>query len=766
MQEFLSTINPYLRICRRKYLLIIGLTTLTTSAALLFSLKDPNTYVTSFRLLLEPSDSTGKLSQASTLTRTEGLPDQDAMSLDYPTQLEILKSSGMLSKISDRVSQKLSQPRFTEPQPSAVNSQREINQEETTDKCGYLSRFCALNVNMKQSQSEINVASINQDLHKNLSVERITIGPSRYDWTKIVEVTYKAQSPHLVKAVAEATAEEYLQYSLEERQNSIDAGVDFIDEQLPELKERLSALQSRQQDLQQKNHLIDPNYKGQELFTQVDELKNKKIANERELLELQTLARTLEQQLNLTPEQGIIALTLNQNPNNRELLRQIQKIEGDIAAESARFTPNSPQVLALKEDKKNLLVLLEQKTKPILKQHSIALGDDGFALNYQNESFLKLTQQLVDTQNQIKVLQVRNRSLTTNQKNLLIPARKLPQIAREYNELEQELALTTQILDRLLTQRETLRVEAAQKDIPWKLLGKADVARDAYGKPDSFAPNRTRKIMAGMAGGMFFAIAISILWEKRRNIFYTAEDIQDLFLLPLLGKIPPSDRFRLFPNFSFNSSALAVVETHGASKKSLFSKSFESLYAELTFLYADNPINSLVISSVESKDGQSTVAIELAKTAAKEGKRVLLVDANLARPQLYTQLNLPRRRLNSSKVHGDRSVAERVIYKVPEVNNLYVLTADILKTECASKLWSTKMQNLMEHLSSKYDLVIYDAPHFLDTPDVSFLAAQTDGIVMVVGVKKTRQSLVRDAMEQINAFRLTNLGIVANHFGS
>ena len=53
---------------------------------------------------------------------------------------------------------------------------------------------------------------------------------------------------------------------------------------------------------------------------------------------------------------------------------------------------------------------------------------------------------------------------------------------------------------------------------------------------------------------------------------------------------------------------------------------------------------------------------------------------------------------------------------------------------------------------------------FFDSPDVSFLTARTDGIVMVVGVKKTRQSLVKDAMKQINAFRLPTLGIVANHF--
>ena len=456
MQELSSTISPYIRTFKRKSFLVIGFTSITTLAALLLSLRDPSTYVSSFRILLEPTNSTGKLSEASTLARTEGLPDQDILNLDYPTQLEILKSSLMLSQIGDRVKSKF---------------------------------------------SEIDLNLLNQDLREDLTIERITVGPSRYDWTKIFEITYKGSDPQIVAAVAEATAKQYLEYSLDERQNSINAGVGFINEQLPELKKRVRNLQSRQQILQQKHNLINPNQRGQELFTQVDELNQQKLANERELLELKSLSRTLQEQLKLTPQEAVAALALNQNPNHRELLRQLQTIEGEIATESARFNTDSPQVLTLKEDKQNLLALLQKKTQPILEQHSISLNDPELAFSYQNESLLKLTQQLVDTHNQIEVLQVRDRSLQTTQKTLDIPAHQLPEIATQYNQLEQELDLSTKILDQLLTQRETLRVEAAQKDVPWKLLGKADVIRDEDGKPDAFPPNRTKKIAVGMVGG-------------------------------------------------------------------------------------------------------------------------------------------------------------------------------------------------------------------------------------------------------------------------
>ncbi|MCC0178505.1 AAA family ATPase [Waterburya agarophytonicola K14] len=717
MQEILLAFSPCLRTFRRQAFLIISFASTTTIIALLLSLKDSNTYVSSFRLLLEPVNYTARLSQASALTRTEGLPDEDLLNLDYPTQLEILKSSLIMSKISQEVKTKL-------PKSKA--------------------------------------SSIDRGLQENFMVERITIGPSRYDWTKIFEVTYQDTDPEIVQAVAKATANQYLQYSLEERQNSINSGVKFIDEQLPKLEKRVVHLQSRQQELQQNYNLIDPSERGQELFSQLDEISQQKSANESELLELKTLAYTLQGQLNLTPKQAVVALALNQNPNHREILRQLQVTEGKIAAESARFNPGSPHVLTLKEDKENMLALLKQKAKPILEQHKISVDDNILAFSYQNESLIKLTQQLIDTHNQIKVLQVRGHSLQTSKKALNKPAQELPAIARQYKKLEQDLALTTQILNQLLTQRETLKVEAAQKDVPWKLLSKADITRDENNLPLAFSPNRPKKILAGLILGISGGMGIAILLEKRRDIFYTAEDIQDLLLLPLLGKIPVDDRFKTVDRPDSNFSALAFMNANNKTRESLFLKSFESLYAELTFLYADNPISSLVVSSVEPKDGQSTVALQLAKTAAAEGKKVLFVDANVDQPQTYTQFDLPPYRKLGRGLKNS-SVVQEVICRVPGIDNLYILTANALRSECSTKLWSMEMQHIMGDLSTNYDLVIYDAPHFLNSPDVSFMAAQTDGILMVIGVEKTSQSLVREAMDQINSFRLTNLGVVANH---
>jgi capsular exopolysaccharide synthesis family protein len=314
-------------------------------------------------------------------------------------------------------------------------------------------------------------------------------------------------------------------------------------------------------------------------------------------------------------------------------------------------------------------------------------------------------------------------------------------------------------------QRETLKVEAAQ-ELPWQLISQPQIPLNADGQPIGESPGRNKKVFAGAMGGLLFGMVLAIWLEKRRDSFYTVNDLQDLLSLPVVGNIPYDDRFALYPQLAIdldNSTKAQKIETNSSkTEESLFIHAFESLYAQLCFLYDDPPISSIAVCSVEPEDGQSTVALHLAKTVAQMGKRVLIVDANFRNPQLHDWLNLSNY-VGLYHLLCEQIPMEKGIQSVPNSENLFVLTAGISQPDPSIRIWSSQMQHLMEELHSTFDLVIYDAPKFLDSTDSSFIAAHTDGILMVVGVTKTSQSLVRQAVDRINTFHLNNLGIVANH---
>jgi polysaccharide biosynthesis transport protein len=704
-------LRPILRTIQRKIFLITGIAAVAIVPVLLSRSKDPSTYEGSFRLLVEPVTSEAKLSEPTALTRSGGgLPDDRVFNLDYPTQLEILQSPGMLSVIVEQI--KTQKPKF----------------------------------------------SLNQ-LKEGLIVKRL--GDDSTTRTKIIEVRYQASNPEEVQLVLKKTADKYLKYSLDERKTRISEGIKFIEDQLPELQQRVSLLQTQLQGLQQRYSLIDPKTQGEDLFKQVRDLANQQIESQRQLQEQKILYINLQRQLELTPDQALAASALSQDPNRATLLAKLKEVESQIAIESVRFTPNSPNLLALQERRQNLLTLLNQETQRILGRNSLNQANNPQVQTFQNSVRMGLIQELVNTTNQIQVLEARSEALTKTKNNFERQAQQFPSIARQYNDIERKLEITNQTLNQLLTQRETLRVEAAQKNVPWEIISAPQLSLDPAGNPLATRERSSKKLMMGVLGGLLFGIVIAILLEKYRDIFYTVEDIQDAIELPLLGTIPLDKKTgKLGNSRSFLSS---IVKTKDSIQNpSAFSEAFDLLYASIRFLYSGSPVRSLVVCSAASGDGKSTIALSLAQTAAEAGQRVLLVDANLHHPDLHSRLNLPNHQGLSDLLHK-KLTPNIVIERSPQTDNLFVLTAGKALPETPKHLASNQIQHLIRELQAAFDLVIYDTPDLLSVMDASFLSTHTDGLLMVVGVGTSKRSLVMQAINQINTFHLRSIGVVANY---
>lgn len=190
-------------------------------------------------------------------------------------------------------------------------------------------------------------------------------------------------------------------------------------------------------------------------------------------------------------------------------------------------------------------------------------------------------------------------------------------------------------------------------------------------------------------------------------------------------------------------------------------EAFHYLYTNIQLLNAEHPITSLTITSTIKGEGKSTVAVYLAKTASAVGKRVLLVDANMRFPQLHTYLGLSNIKGLSDTLSSDLSLNE-VIQRLPDYDNLFVLTAGTIPPEPITLLSSQKMHYLMEQFLALFDLVIYDTPPLIGLADSPLLASQTDGTVLIVKIEKTDRCLVKKALDQLNVADFKVLGVVAN----
>lgn len=727
------SIRPFIRMAIRKSWLIILITTITGLGGLTLSFFKPTTYKGNFYLLVEPITAAAKLTDPTTLTRTEGIPQrQDFMALDYPTNLAFLQSPGMTYRIAQDVHNKLAHQ---------------------------------------------TVPAIWKDLRENFKVEWIR-SASGQDATKIFEVSYQGKNAKEVETVLQVAARTFVKYSAEDRQTSIKAGVKFIDRQLPALQQGLNVLKQKQQLIRERYELVDPATKNEALLVQLNELSIQRLTLKQQLSSQMELYRSLQGNLKIDSNQAIAAAVLNQDQERLGLIKKVQEVDAQIAAAAALVTPDNPQMVNLKIQRENFQRLLTQRTLMLLASIRSSVAPNSPILDFQDPTRIKLTEQLIDAKNQINSIQAQSQLLETKIKQIEKLISVLPDVINQFNTIARDIRLTEEIVDKLLLQRENLKVEAAQ-ELPWQLISKPQIPLDQHGNPVGEPPSRQKLLIAGVAGGLFISLAIIFLWEKRKNIFYCAEDIQDILGIPLIGLIPNVVSSSLQKSVvtlplleetkekNTASSELNVPESLAENSTQanrendflLFLDIFDEIYSELSFFYRQPALRSLVISAIQVGDGQSTIALNLAIAASQQSKKVLFVDANWQNSPTYPWLNLQNEKGLSNLLQQEISL-ESVLQVSPDYPHLFLLSSGPkLRTK---HLWSNHFQYCMSEFQAHYDLVIYDLPPFLDNTDIYFISTYSDGLIFTIGVKKTPQTLAKEAVKKAQELRLPVLGAFAN----
>ena len=722
-----NLVRVYLNIILRKWFIPATFAGVGFAAATYVSSQDPSTYRGRFEILIEPVTSAEKLTDASVLTRSDGLPSEELLNLDYPTQLKILKSTVVLSRIAAGVHSALPQ---------------------------------------------IPEAALLQNLQKNLIVQRVQEGKSRFDYTKILQVTYEGNDAVLVETVLEVAADQYLQYSLEERENSLQAGVSFIDEQIPILETQIQVLQEQQRTLQQRYNLISPNQQATNLNDayQTNQLNIQQI--DEQLEGLRALKLKLETDLGLSAAEAPIALNLSQNPDRQNLLKQLQDLDSRIAIESSRFTQNSPILQNLLEKRATLNAVVDARTQEILRSIPQSSSHNPNIFIFQDSNRIAMLEQLISTDNEIAQNLTRRRVLATNQEDLTINLDQFPSVAAQYDEVARQLDLKKSLLDKLANQRETLRVEAAQQDVPWKIISPPAIPRGPNGSPIAFPPDPSKKLMAGMGGGLVLGLVLAIVLEKRQDIFFSRSDLEFGLGQSVWGEFPLPDEAltsKLFDNKSpqdddpddetlgTNPIAPAPNETIVSAQETIA----QQIYTQFYFQYHGQGIRSMAITAIDTESGQASVTMQFARAAANAGQNVLIIDVNLEHPELHHQYPELQEREQINVLTSDPD-PQQILHKIPYEEGLDIILVGPQNPTQPIRLqrWLTRLDPVLQTLTQTYDLVLYNAPRLSD-PDTPFLLKRTDGFCLVVKLKHTGQSATHHALATVQTFDLPVLGVIA-----
>lgn len=132
--------------------------------------------------------------------------------------------------------------------------------------------------------------------------------------------------------------------------------------------------------------------------------------------------------------------------------------------------------------------------------------------------------------------------------------------------------------------------------------------------------------------------------------------------------------------------------------------------------------------------------------------RVLLVDADVARPSLMKELGLPASQGLLDLLLDERVEMSNVLLRT-NVDKLSLLPSGTPHPRATELLASDAMTSLIEEMGKRYPdrIIIFDSPPLLLTTESRVLATHMGQVVMVVQAEKTLQSQVRHAMTTIEA---------------
>ncbi|HEX4165621.1 MAG TPA: polysaccharide biosynthesis tyrosine autokinase [Bryobacteraceae bacterium] len=218
-----------------------------------------------------------------------------------------------------------------------------------------------------------------------------------------------------------------------------------------------------------------------------------------------------------------------------------------------------------------------------------------------------------------------------------------------------------------------------------------------------------------------------------------------------LASPPKRSKKRKATRYSHNSRYQAM---------SSYEEAIRSLRHSILLPDFDRNVRSLLMTSAAPAEGKSTAIIHLALAHAEQGKRTLIIDADLRRPSIHKKLNLNGTRGLSNVLLGELDWKDGVV-QAELGPDLWVLPSGTASRR-ASDLIGSMMIDILDEAVKEYDLILVDAPPLLGFAETMQVATAVDGVVVIARAGQTSRKAVATVLATLKRLRANSIGLVLN----
>jgi len=194
--------------------------------------------------------------------------------------------------------------------------------------------------------------------------------------------------------------------------------------------------------------------------------------------------------------------------------------------------------------------------------------------------------------------------------------------------------------------------------------------------------------------------------------------------------------------------------------KSPISEQFRTLRTNLQFSLVDSSLESIIVTSSDPGAGKSVTSANLAIVYAQQGKKTLIIDADLRKPTVHYTFRLSNIRGLSNALIGEASLSN--VIESTDIENLDAITSGPIPPNPSEILGSRRMEQLLTEAKQMYDFIIFDTPPALVVTDAKILSNIVDGTLIVLRSGITKKEDSEKMVDMFKDSRGKILGAVLN----
>lgn len=544
-----------------------------------------------------------------------------------------------------------------------------------------------------------------------------SIGISQYQGSDILQIRATSPDPEEAMMMANTLSEIMVDQNQTQMRAEYKSARIFLEDQMKKVKERYNTAFLKITDFKKQEKTLDLKIETKLAAEKMAELLKQKEDNIIDLAQAQAKLSRLKEQLGKQRPDFLSASTLKESPQIEILKKRLMELRLQLSQATAELTENHPEVQSLRG------------------QINVAEAE----LKKEVEVYRSSAPELGALERQIASLEAHLKAVTAGIDKFFKAFEKLPDKVFKQASLDMELNVTQQAYSSLLDSLYQIGMAEAST------LSEIRVMEKAIEPSSPTSPNKRLNGILGVFLGLLFGVGVALIMEYLDDTIRKAEDVKEFRPIPLIGTVP-----------GFLEKKVILISTKDPNDP--LCESYRKIRNHFTT--HEEGLRSILVTSAGPGEGKSTTVVNLGISAAREGKRVAILDMDLRRASLHTFFHLP----------NDLGMVDLLQGKIPThdaiqatgVEGLSIIPSGPPSPDPGGLIESDQMSRLVSDLKTRFDMLILDSAPLLVKSDALVLARYVDGSIIVLESGKTTRRAVYELMEVLSRARIRPLGLVLN----